>query len=490
MKHFATRPALLLFLIAALHSISNPLPGKTAEEQAKLYFFTNPSCGPCRLVEPEVEELFRDGYSIMKIDTTLHPDWTQRFQVDRTPTVVLAAGDQVLARHSGYIDSKTLKRWFAAVTPRAGQPQPRVQPSSTAVNASRSDTAHNGTYRPGNEIERLALQATVKLKIDDPLGSSYATGTVIHSVNGEALVLTCGHVFRDSDGKGTISAEYGFTRQATKIAKGELLFYDADARDIGLVAISTDHNIEPVPLANIDFPVQKSASIFTIGCDQGDRPSIRRSKVLNQAKYDGVNKYEIHGRPVNGRSGGGMFTADGKLVGVCNAAVVDVDEGVYVALDTIHWQLAKVNLNHLFDDSSTAIAAQTQPHSLPSNRMTQIDSQVRPRDLAAIPIRTVQEQFGNDLNTRPVNNSSSPENETEMIVILRGQNSNGMSESWTVTNPSLELVAQLKNMRTDARLNRDSSNNRFAQLRRDMPILPQAAGKNYNRGQMRAQSPR
>ena len=487
MKH----PILILLLAITLNSFTNPSYAQSASEQAKLYFFTNPGCGPCRLVEPEIEKLYREGYSVMKIDTTIHPDWTQRYQVDRTPTVILVAQNKVVGRRAGYIDAATMKQWFASIASNSNSNPPSKHNSRALAGVANSDTVHKGTYRPGNQIEQLALQATVKLKIDDPTGTSYATGTVIHSVDNEALVLTCGHAFRDSEGKGTISAEYGFTDQQTKFANGELLFFDSDARDIGLVAISTEQNIQPVPLASVDYPVRKSASIFTIGCDQGDRPSIRRSKVLNQAKYDGVNKYEIYGRPVNGRSGGGMFSSDGKLVGVCNAAVVDVDEGVYVALDTIHWQLAKVNLTHLFD-APTAIAARPSPTQItPSKRLAQVDSQVTPRNLADIPVRSLTQRSGNQLDTRPVSNSSrsSQPMESELIVILRNPNSNGMAESWTVGNPSDELVAQLKDMRSTGSLKRESSNNRIAQLRRDMPVLPQAAGKNYNGKQMRAQSP-
>ena len=386
-----------------------------------------------------------------------------------------------------------MQNWFNSIRANsAALPSNRNRDAKRRQPNPISDTVHQGTYRPKNEIERVALQATVKLKIDDPQGSSFATGTVIHSVNGEALVLTCGHVFRDSEGTGEISAEYGFTDTETKIATGELLFYDAGARDIGLVAISTKHTIQPVPLAMANFPVNRSAEIFTIGCDQGERPSIRRSKVKNQAKYDGIKKYEIFGRPVNGRSGGGMFTADGKLVGVCNAAVVDVDEGVYVALDTIHWQLEKVNLAHLFANPSTSLVAANQVNLAISPRLAQADATVTPRDLAAIPVRSIQPRTGTRLNQTPVSNgnaSLTSEASTELILVLRNADRNGSTESWTLSNPSPKLLGQLKSM-SEQNSDRNSQDQRIARLRRDMPILPQATGKIYQQARMRAQSPR
>ena len=51
------------------------------------------------------------------------------------------------------------------------------------------------------------IQRSARLTIADPKGSSYGSGTLIDSRGGEALVLTCGHIFRDSQGKGQISVD-------------------------------------------------------------------------------------------------------------------------------------------------------------------------------------------------------------------------------------------------------------------------------------------
>ena len=44
----------------------------------------------------------------------------------------------------------------------------------------------------------------MRLTIEDRDGFSYGSGTIIIARQGEALVLTCGHIFRDSQGKGKI----------------------------------------------------------------------------------------------------------------------------------------------------------------------------------------------------------------------------------------------------------------------------------------------
>ena len=325
-------------------------------DSVQLYYFTSQACPPCRQVEPEMIRLYEAGYPVFKVDAHAKPQWTERFGVQRTPTTILVRDQEIVARHSGLIDARTVKGWFDSIgyAPSASSPNtPKSVPGRVVEipvsTKGLTKTLHNGTDQPSTDYERVALQATVRLKVEDPEGTSFATGTVVHSIGGESLVLTCGHVFRESNGDGKIICEYGFADGQIQIADGELIYFDADDRDIGLVAIGPNVDIEPVSIARKGFDVRPGVDVFSIGCDQGDPPTIRHSRIKNLAKYSGVQKYDIFGRPVVGRSGGGLFTENGKLVGVCNAAVVDYDEGVYVGLDTVYWQISKVKLDHLFD---------------------------------------------------------------------------------------------------------------------------------------------
>jgi thiol-disulfide isomerase/thioredoxin len=393
-----------LVVMAGLPQLAHGAQGFQGSEQtatanqagaAHLYFFTNPGCAPCRQVEPGIHALAAEGYPVTTIMLNEHPDWGTRFSVDRTPTVILVANGKIAGRHAGLIDGVTLKKWFAAVGVKAGSKfagqaggtkvsllptsslaaSPAVAlPLASPVNRNlpgaagksnadfRPATLHNGTTRPASENEARALAATVRLKVEDPEGISYATGTVIHYHNGECLVMTCGHVFRDADGKGAITAEFGFADGRVQSAAGQLIAYDADARDIALVAVNTNTPIEAVAIADKRSTVDKGLTVFSIGCDGGDQPTIRHSRIKNRAAYDGAIKYDIFGRPVSGRSGGGLFNSDGELIGVCNAAAVEVDEGIYTALETVHWQIANVNLQHLFDDAAVKQSLAADSH--------------------------------------------------------------------------------------------------------------------------------
>ena len=223
-------------------------------------------------------------------------------------------GNQEISRHSGFIDAGVVEGWFAqtgvTIGKRSSSGNVVVDQSSKdqfvkTINAKRNadkiaddtSTLHNGTRNPRDQFEELAMNATVRLRVEDPEGISFATGTVIHCHEGEWLVLTCGHVFRDANGKGQITAEYGFEGDEVKSAPGRLISYDAKARDIGLVAIQAGVDIQPIPVASKTTAVSRGNQVFSIGCDHGQLPTIRHTRIKNKAKYDNAVKYDIYGRP-------------------------------------------------------------------------------------------------------------------------------------------------------------------------------------------------
>ena len=54
------------------------------------------------------------------------------------------------------------------------------------------------------------------------------------------------------------------------------------------------------------------------------------------------------GEPVVGRSGGGLFSADGMVIGVCNAEEPVDHEGLFAALGSIHAALDQQGLASLY----------------------------------------------------------------------------------------------------------------------------------------------
>ena len=52
-------------------------------------------------------------------------------------------------------------------------------------------------------------------------------------------------------------------------------------------------------------------------------------------KFRGPHNLQVEGEPVEGRSGGGVFSSDGMIVGICNAADRDDHAAYCAALPTI-----------------------------------------------------------------------------------------------------------------------------------------------------------
>lgn len=536
---FANRScAIACFLVSLLSILALTSSRAEAKQQASthLYFVTSHGCAPCRQVEPHIETLKREGYPVTTVQIGEHQQWAKKLGVDRTPTVVMISGEKLVGRHAGRIDAVTLKQWFESQGVKSGQAFTSAQAnheqpigtkvvlgggterrseigwdSQTGNQATQiiggqtrgrtgfsSPTMLVGTASPAGEAERLALQATVRLRVEDPEGISYATGTVIHSYRGESLVLTCGHVFRESQGKGEITVEYGFYQGQKKSAPGKLVDYDSDARDIALVWIRANENITPIKIAKRDSMIGSGLDIFSLGCDHGDDPTIRRSQIKNRAAYDGAIKYDIFGRPVNGRSGGGLFTRDGELIGVCNAAAVDEDEGIYTALDTIHWQLAQARLTHLFEPDARLAAASSkggrpvrsqQVSAIDQNRLAEgrqfSDAQPAPlrrqltgpteSRLAAIGTRASSDGRTQvtwnqgEQAAHPYQNASYLDDK-EVIILVRSKSNPSQSQTITIDDPTPKLLDYLGAMEQSVQDQRHSRNLDVARLRTEKGV--------------------
>ena len=69
-----------------------------------MYFFTSPTCGPCKSVKPVVNELQEDYKTItwIQIDTTADPqNVATTYKVTHVPTMVAVFNGKEIGRHSG-----------------------------------------------------------------------------------------------------------------------------------------------------------------------------------------------------------------------------------------------------------------------------------------------------------------------------------------------------------------------------------------------------
>lgn len=393
-----------------------------------LVHFTSDHCGYCKQVEPAVRRLELDGVPVRHVNIQKEPEIAQRFGVTAVPEFVVLSGSQMLTRHSGVATYDQLQQLVASAPPQrlvptratnAPPPQMSAMPSATPTRLGGAGA-----------IER-ARAATVRLRVHDASGYGVGSGTVIDTHGDEALVLTCGHLFRDTAGKGRIEVDV-FVGNQPKTVAGTLVDYDADKRDIALVSIRPGTTITPVPVVSSDKLPQAGDAAFSFGCDRGADPSLRDTRLTAIDKYVGPSNLEIAGAPIDGRSGGGLFDSTGRLIGVCNAADFDGDIGIYAGPGVVHWQLDRVELQSLYQPGAAGGLAQAGGDVNPAGSLA-----------LASAVATVggQAQAIPAVASTATGAAADPGSESEIICIVRDRsNPNGSSRVVTFDNPSAELL--------------------------------------------------
>jgi hypothetical protein len=94
--------------------------------------------------------------------------------------------------------------------------------------------------------------------------------------------------------------------------------------------------------------------VITVGCNNGGPATAIHSRITSINKFVGPPNLQVEGLPVEGRSGGGLFNAEGCVIGVCNAADPADNEGFYAALDSIHGELDRAGLTALYTHRAPA----------------------------------------------------------------------------------------------------------------------------------------
>jgi thiol-disulfide isomerase/thioredoxin len=332
-------------------------PGVPAAEAAPspgdivLLDFLATWCGPCRQMAPLIGEIGAAGWTVRHVDVDREHDLVRRFSVTGVPCYILLVKGHEVGRIDGATTRTDLERLLAKARPEAGAarspevaaaaPMPGIPLAPPAVAA---PLATEPAVQSG--IEQRLMQATARLRVDDSSGASWGTGTVIDCRQGEALILTCAHILRDSDGKGRVAVDLFATGAARGIA-GQVVAWDLK-RDLALVSVFTDTSIEAVRVGGQGHRTAVGDPVVTIGCNGGANPTLHRSRVTAVDKYLGAPNLQVAGQPVQGRSGGGLFAADGTLIGVCNAADPEDNEGLFAALPAIHEQLEEAGLAFVY----------------------------------------------------------------------------------------------------------------------------------------------
>ena len=217
------------------------------------------------------------------------------------------------------------------------------------------------------------IASSVKLRVDGNNGHEWGTGTIIDTrkstdspTGQEALILTCGHIFRESQGKGNVEVHLYGENSIVRV-DGVCMYYDLEI-DLALVRIAPPGPVRAVPIAPENYRIQPSQQAWSVGCDHGSNPTVRTHQIMSVDRFfkERDNRALFHyvhvsGAPVGGRSGGGLFSAEGYLIGVCNTGDLAANDGHFVPPHMIRHVLDEKGLAFVYQNPSLGEPARQEP---------------------------------------------------------------------------------------------------------------------------------
>ena len=361
-------PLLLAFLsVAGVHS-------NDSSSGAVLLNFHAEWCGPCQKVRPAVEQLIRDGYPIKRIDIDEEPDLQRRYRVEGVPCFVVVDRDgRELGRLSGARSATELARFYKTaaakarpvadsgshVAPRgdrrSGDDDEDDDQDSDDDRNSKRRVAARGEDGPERSEPAFAnpkpWETVVRIRVIGSRSTGFGSGTVIYSTPEESLILTCAHIFKidgrkqappekfprrikidlfDGKLKGTDPAQVHFAESVD----GEAVDYDFTL-DVGLIRMQPGRQLPASRVVPASWDLRSRMKVLTVGCSEGRDATawhtvVRRPRIQNflsgNPNYEAI---ECDVAPKEGRSGGGLYTIDGYVTGVCNFAEPQGNHGLY-----------------------------------------------------------------------------------------------------------------------------------------------------------------
>ena len=414
-----------------------------------LLVFETPRCPHCLAMQTTVKRLRHAGLPVQSINVEQFPDLAQQYQVRRVPSFVMIRNGRETDRIVGRSSFSKLRQIMQTartpdhrnpvrfqspapvITPGVAPPTPLTVALRDEVQAivSPPQTANGSSVGPleqpaGNNDSPVtrARQATVRIEVSDSHGSAFGSGTIIDSRAGEALIITCGHLFRESGTESKILVTL-YDKGKPEVIPATVLAFDADRIDVGFLVVHPPYPVTPVSVAQHGFRLAVQQPVFSLGCEGGKLPKLRHSRVSALNRYLGPANIEVAGEPADGVSGGGLFDQRGRLTGICRAADPDEHKGVFVGLPVIHEQLKIIGQSHLPQPSQPASA----------------DSASGQAPARIAPVRIAPVRMGETKNS---GSHASPSREIFCILRRPGQETN--DKLIVINNPSQELLMLLE----------------------------------------------
>jgi len=241
------------------------------------------------------------------------------------------------------------------------------------------------------------ITSSVKLRVNTDNEHSWGTGTIIDTrpnpdspTGQDALIVTCGHIFRESQGQGNVEVHLYGENSIVRV-DGWCLFYDLEI-DLALVTITPPGPVRAAPIAPENYRIQPSQQTWSVGCDHGGNPTIQTHQIVSVDKFGTSREkrvqfhyVQVSGAPVSGRSGGGLFSAEGYLIGVCNAGDPVVNDGHFVPPHMIRRVLYERNLAFVYENPSLGEPLRQAPPLMPPTTVAALAPLVPIAPVEALP---------------------------------------------------------------------------------------------------------
>lgn len=387
----------LLMLLLLLADSGNP----AGPPDVQLLDFTASYCEPCRQMLPILQRMEHDKFPIRRVDITEDPDLSRKFQITGLPTLIVMVEGKEVKRFVGLTSEDELRQAMhkaardleqkrIADNPPAPPLRPevatktqqvndneKIEPKAPAAPASSRKSLADVFQRmfsgrksapdvirgqsPGGDAAANGLvrseAATVRVQVEGRSTKGgrkvreVGTGTIIHSVPGETLVLTCAHFFLNlqRDGSSVTVETFDDGRPegfaATVVGGNHSL-------DLAIIRCTPKRTLPAVSVSAQSPELATGQSLVSFGCDLGNSPSRLEMSLVAVDRYLGPGNLVCTMDPVSGRSGGGLYLPTGELVGVCSCAEREKSEGLYMAWSAIASLLRELKLEKLLRDST------------------------------------------------------------------------------------------------------------------------------------------